>query len=280
LSLAKNSDKHQANPLDLINYTLSYTNPGTSPVVGAVLTDHLPPVSQMQYVAGSASLGGNYNANNTITWTLPTVPPGASVTLTYQIQALLVSATAQSNLLVNNALLTYPGGSVSATNSVTVAGSYVIHLAVYNSAGELMKDYAAFELNTSISNFTIVNGDLTTDSQSVSILYNNVSVGTWDGTTNSGDKVSNGTYFIKIDSTDPFGVTTTVSKTVSVLIGRNVLTATIFNEAGEAVKHFSQAALQALVAPSWRRTLTWPRSGCYPTCSRPITRVRPPPTGF
>jgi uncharacterized repeat protein (TIGR01451 family) len=249
LGLSKNSSEHQANPLDIITYSLVYSNPGSSPVVGATLTDNLPPSSQMQYVAGSASAGGNYNgSNNTLNWTLPPVPAGTAVTVTYQIQALLVAATAQSNSLVNTAKLTYPGGSVSATNTVTVQGSYVIHLAVYNESGELIKTYAAFELNTSISNFTIVNGNLTTDSQSVSILYNGVSVGIWDGTDSTDTKVSNGTYIIKIDSTDPFGVTTTVSKDVSVLIGRNVLTATIFNEAGEAVKHFSQADLQALVA--------------------------------
>ena len=90
-------------------------------------------------------MGGIYNsANNTLTWTMPTVAPGVSVTLTYQIQTLLVSATAQSNVLVNNAQLSYPGGPVMATNSVTVEGSYVIHLAIYNSAGELIKNYAVF----------------------------------------------------------------------------------------------------------------------------------------
>ena len=95
-----------------------------------------------------------------------------------------------------------------------------------------------------------MNGNLTSDSQLISILYNGTPVGTWDGTANSGDKVTNGTYIIKIDSTDPFGVTTTVSREVTVLIGRNILTATIYNEAGEAVKHFTQADLQALVAGS------------------------------
>ncbi len=251
LGLVKNSSEHQASPLDIITYTLTYSNPGSSPVINPVLVDNLPPTSEMQYVASSASMGGTYNiANNTLNWTLATVAPGQVVNVTYQIQASLVSATAKTNILVNNAQLTYAGGTASATNSVTVTGSYVIHLAVYNSAGELMKDYPAFELNSSISNFTIVNGNITTDSQSVSILYDNLNVGTWDATTNSGDKVSNGTYIIKIDSTDPFGVTTSVSKDVSVLIGRNVLSATVFNEAGEAVKHFDQAELQALVAGS------------------------------
>jgi len=248
LGLSKNSSTHNAKPLDIITYSLVYSNPGTSPVMNATLTDNLPPTSQMQYVAGSASAGGVYNPNNSLTWILPVVAPNAAVTLTYQIQALLVSATAHSNVLVNNAHLSYPGGLVSATNSVTITGSYVIHLAVYNEAGELIKDYPAFDLNVPISNFTVVNGTLTTDSQSVSVLYNNVSVGSWDGTSSSGDKVSNGTYFIKIDSTDPYGVTTTVSKNVQVLIGRNVMTATIYNEAGEAVKHFDQQTLQNLVA--------------------------------
>jgi len=251
LGLTKNSSTHEAKPLDIIQYSLVYNNPGTSPVANAVLVDHLPSESQMLVVSSTISNGGTYDSvSNTITWNLGTVLTGQAVTVTYSIQALLVSATAQSNILVNTAQLSYSGGSVSATNSVTVKGSFVIHLAVYNSAGELIKDYPAFELDSSISNFTIVNGNITTDSQSVSILYNNISVGTWDATTNSGDKVSNGTYFIKIDSTDPFGVTTTVTKNVSVLIGRNVLSATVFNEAGEAVKHFSQSDLQALIAGS------------------------------
>jgi flagellar hook assembly protein FlgD len=214
-----------------------------------VITDQLPVTSKMIYMTGSATDGGLYDpATNTLTWVLPSIPPGADVQLTYQIQASLTSAQVNNNRLENNARLSYAGGEVTAFHVVTVTGPYLVRLAVYNSAGELVKVLATFNLGTAISGFTVENPDITTDSQKAEFFWGHVSLGTWDATTSTGQKVTNGTYYIKIDNIDTYGATTTVTHQVTVFIGRNTIQIAVYNEAGEVVKHFTQAEVQNLVA--------------------------------
>ena len=235
--------------MDVITYSLAYSNPSAVAVFNAVMVDSLPPVSEMTYEAGSASNGGVYDSTaNTITWNIAEIAPGQSVTLTYQIQAGFESANSSTSTLVNKAQLTYPNGVVSSSNSVTVSGEYVAHLAIYNQAGELIKSLAIFESGIPIDGFTVVNGTLLTDSDSAQFMFNNVLLGSWDGTATSGQKVTNGTYLVKVDTTDPYGVTTTVTHTVDVNITRSTLDVAVYNAAGEAVKHFTQEQIQTLVA--------------------------------
>jgi hypothetical protein len=62
--------------------------------------------------------------------------------------------------------------------------------------------------------------------------------------------VTNGSYFIKISSTNPFGVTSTVSQTVSVNLSPSILTALVFNSAGEVVKHITESDILAMIGGS------------------------------
>ena len=74
-----------------------------------VITDNLPVTTAATYVAGSVSNGGVYSPTaNTLTWTIPFVPGGASVQLTYSLQMAMLGA--EYNPVVNNASLSYPGG--------------------------------------------------------------------------------------------------------------------------------------------------------------------------
>ena len=230
---------------------MTYSNPSSTTVLNAVLVDNLPPKAQMSYVANSASNGGVYDPNaNTLTWNIPSVPPGASVAVTYSIQAGFESSTSAVTTLVNKACLTFANGVVCDSRSVTVTGAYVVHLAIYNQAGELIKDLVTFEAANALTDFTVVNGVITTDSQTAQFFYKNMLIGSWDATNPNGVKVTNGTYMVKVESTDPYGVTTNITQNVSVVIGRNTLDLAVYNEAGEIVKHFSQAEIQNLVAGS------------------------------
>jgi len=217
------------------------------------MTDNLPSTTMMTYVTGSAEAsGGTYNSStNTITWVIPSIAPGAAVSKTYQIQATFFPAAGTSNVLMNHACVAIGAGlPVCDSVGVTVAGDYLIHIAVYNSAGELIKTLATFNAGSPINSFTINNGDITTDSQTAQIIYNNISIGTWDATNPLGSKVSNGAYMIKIDSTDPFGVTTTATKTVLVGITNSTLDVAVYNEAGEVVKQFSPAEILTMMGGS------------------------------
>jgi uncharacterized repeat protein (TIGR01451 family) len=235
--------------MDVIGYSLTASNPSSATVFNAVFVDFLPPASEMTYQVGSASNGGVYDpAANTITWTIPEIAPGGTVILSYQIQAGFESANSKLTTLDNKAQVTYPNGIVTASNSVTVSGSYVIHLAIYNQSGEKIRDLVTFESGTPIEDFTVVNGTLLTDSASATFLYDNLPLGSWDGTNGSGQKVTNGTYMVKIDSTDPYGVTSTVTHSVVVNIDRNTLEIAVYNSVGEVVKHFTQEEIQSLIA--------------------------------
>ncbi len=166
------------------------------------------------------------------------------MTVTYQIQVGIEAASPSSNKLVNKAVLSYAGGQLSATNTVTVSGADTIHIAVYNSAGELVKEITAFEFQTPISNFMVSGGAITTVSGMDEILYNGMVLGTWDATNASGQKVTNGVYFIKIQNTDSLGSTTSVTQNIMVSIQASTLEIAVYNEAGEIVKHFTTQEIE------------------------------------
>ena len=70
---------------------------------------------------------------------------------------------------------------------------------------------------------------------------------TWDGTNIQGNKVTNGNYLIVVNSTDPFGVTTTVTQSATVLLGSNKMQFMIFNNAGEVVYSLTADQLGAIL---------------------------------
>lgn len=238
--------------MDTILYTLTYTNPSSVAVYNAILVDNLPPASGLSFISSSVTAtGGVYNAtNNTVTWNIPVVPPNSTIYLTYQAKASLESASSHSNTLVNHAQLNYPNGVVVASNTVTVVGDYTVHFAVYNESGELVKDLATFQTENPVTDFTVVNGVITSDSMSASFFWNGLSLGTWDATGASGGKVTNGNYIVKIDNVDPYGVTTSYTHTVTVGITRSTLEIAIYNEAGEVVKHFTEAEIEGMLGGS------------------------------
>jgi uncharacterized repeat protein (TIGR01451 family) len=232
--------------LDTVYYTLIYSNPSSSNVLGVTLTDSLPTTFAGTYVDHSASGGGVYDSVlNTLTWIIPNIPAGATAQFNYQLH--LSALGAKYNPVVNNAKLTYPGGMVGASNSISVTGDYVVYMGIYNSAGELVKTIAEFETQIPLTDFSVTNGVITSDSGVAQFSYNGMSLGSWDASNASGGKVTNGNYFVKVDSTDPFGVTTTVTKNISVQITRSTLEIAVYNEAGEIVKHFTQAEVQNMV---------------------------------
>jgi len=230
---------------DVVTYTLTYSNPSASTVANVTLSDSLPTTNGMSYVANSASNGGIYTpATNNLSWVIGPVGPGVTGTVTYQEQVVLLAGAYSP--LTNNAQLEWPGNMVSASNSVTIAGTYIIHMGIYNEAGELIKGFNVFDLGNSISSFDVT-GSLTSSPGAVSIVYNGTVLGTWDGKNTDGKTVTNGTYYVKIDSIDTLGVATTVTHNIAVQTVESTLDVSVYNEAGEKVKSFSQQDIQNLL---------------------------------
>src|ERR1019366_7671889 len=71
----------------------------------------------------------------------------------------------------------------------------------------------------------------------VYVVWKGQQIATWDGSNASGDPVSNGKYYIKVDNTDSLGVVTSVSQMVMVSRSIAKITVNIYNEAGEVVRH-------------------------------------------
>jgi flagellar hook assembly protein FlgD len=78
---------------------------------------------------------------------------------------------------------------------------------------------------------------ITTLHGQVYVVYQGQQIATWDGTNQSGDPVTNGKYYVKVDNTDPMGVVTSVSQTVLVSRSLAKISVNIYNEAGEIVRH-------------------------------------------
>ena len=78
-----------ANPGDRVRYSISVTNTGATPVNAVTVFDSLP--AYTTFVAGSATGGGATsttvpNANNSLTFNIGTLQPGASTTVTFDVQ--------------------------------------------------------------------------------------------------------------------------------------------------------------------------------------------------
>jgi uncharacterized repeat protein (TIGR01451 family) len=246
----KTASEERAKFQDIVTYTLTFSNSAAYAVTGVVVTDNLPTTAAVSYVNGSASNSGSYDkTSNVLTWNFQSVAAGESVTLTYDLDVLLLAGAYSP--LVNTAQLSYTGRSTTATHSLPVGGSYVIHIAVYNSVGEEMKELKEFQLSIPLSKIDLTGEVITTDDGAVNVYYKGTLIGSWDATTASGKKVTNGAYLLKITSTDPYGVSSSVTKDVKVQIARNILEVTVYNESGEAVKKFSPEDLEGLISGSF-----------------------------
>ncbi len=65
---------------------------------------------------------------------------------------------------------------------------------------------------------------------------------TWDGSSNSGAKVSSGAYQMQVSVGDSFGGQTTLMASLVVMRTPNVITVSVFNSAGELVRRFDRPA--------------------------------------
>ncbi len=159
-----------------------------------------------------------------------------AVTLSYQ--ALVGNLLPVGTILTNNAQLTYAGNPVpkKASVNITVAAAYKVQVAVYNEAGELVKDVWVKELSQSVKAFSLAGATITSLEGKTYVMVGGVIIASWDGTNQAGNPVSNGVYYLQVTSTDSYGVVTNVSQTVTVSRAIARVQVDVYNEAGEVVR--------------------------------------------
>ena len=238
MDISKVASEKIAKSGDTITYTLTL-NVTTSGAINVQVTDVLP--ANLNFVAfGTIPAGGVPiwdPASKTMTFTFATLPVG-TYPITYEAQ--VDSYVQEGTVIRNNAQLTYTGLSVPKTTSVdvTMATTYMVHVGVYNEAGELIKQIWVQQLSQEILSFNIfANPTITSLHGQVFIEYKGAQIATWDGTNASGDPVSNGKYYLKVDNVDSLGVVNSVSQTVTVSRSISKVLINIYNEAGEIVRH-------------------------------------------
>jgi sugar lactone lactonase YvrE/flagellar hook assembly protein FlgD len=128
------------------------------------------------------------------------------------------------------------------TSSVTVqtSGQYTVNVGVYNEAGELIDQIQVVQLSQSVNSLNLQGNaitSLTGANGKIYIYSQGYLLGVWDGTGTDGNPVSNGVYFIKANSIDPYGVVNTVTQQATVSRSLAKISVNVYNEAGEVVRH-------------------------------------------
>jgi flagellar hook assembly protein FlgD len=115
-----------------------------------------------------------------------------------------------------------------------------VTLSVYNSAGERVETLLVEKSPRPVTSLQLGPGNsitsLTGPGCAVTLYGNGTPLASWNGTNASGSPVSNGTYFLKVDSVDSLGSDQSVVQTVTVSRPLGVVMAEICNAAGEVVK--------------------------------------------
>jgi len=219
---------------DLVRYDLTITV-DQSPASAVTLVDDLPTgllPSTVTFVSGPAGTV----VGNQITWVIGTLTPGV-VTVSFMVR---VDPAAEAEPVLRNVgHATSPDTQdADAYADTKVRGDVQVIVGIYNEAGEVVKRLPVKYLSR-----PVVEMDLSGDGvieqlgESVTITWGGGRVlGSWDGEGDNGQQVENGSYFIKVDSVDAYGTTTSVTKSLS--LNRRVvrLSIRIYNEAGEVVR--------------------------------------------
>ena len=205
--------------------------------MGAVLIDTLP--ADETFISFGANPSGvtSSQAGSLLQWNFPSPLPVGDYLLTYE--ARVNDFLPQGETLLNQAQLSVAGqGSVTASASVVVAGAYTVKVDVYNEAGELVKQIAVTQFTEPITSLQWPQGtSLSNVGQSLTLNSLGHLIGQWDGNNSTGDPVSNGTYYVKLDNSDSSGVVSSITQEVTVSRTLSRVTVNVYNEAGEVVRH-------------------------------------------
>ncbi len=124
-AIVKSVDRTLASPGDTLHYLITVANVSDSTIEDVVVVDQIP--AGAAYVVGSATNGGTFSAgNNSITWAIGTLLPGAVDTVAFA--ARINTNTLTGTVVSNQAFITEPVLVPSNITNTTVAvgGEFVI----------------------------------------------------------------------------------------------------------------------------------------------------------
>jgi hypothetical protein len=118
---------------------------------------------------------------------------------------------------------------------------YTVTVGVYNSAGELVKNLLVEKSPQPVTAITLGPENSITSlagpNNAVSIYWSGDLLTVWNGTNAAGNPVSNGTYYLKVDSVNSLGSDQSVVHEVTVSRTLGTVVAEICNTAGEVVRN-------------------------------------------
>ena len=243
IQIQKMASETEAHPGDTVVYNIRLSITGSN-ASNVQVTDTLP--AQVTFMGfgqpSPAVTGESLGQNGTVlSWAFPSLAPGV-----YQLPYTVTvsSAVIEQTVLINNAQTRQGGGPPQAVSApVTVVFPVTVQVAVYNSAGELVKTILVQNFAQVVSNFQLSSSSLTDQVSSLAVSILGQPMAFWDGTAQNGAEVTNGQYFLKVQSTDSSGVVTSITQTVNVSRSLSTLTVAVYNEAGELVKHLYQGVV-------------------------------------
>lgn len=146
--------------------------------------------------------------------------------------------------------MTFTPTSTGTPTATQIPKPYQVFVRVYNAAGELVKVILEEDSSQEVTSLTSTGSVITSlqgAGSTVSLDWNGNLLATWNGTNGAGQPVSNGVYFIRVDSVDSLGNVVSVGQAVTVSRTYQTVLVEILNEAGEVVDTLYSADGQAPV---------------------------------
>jgi uncharacterized repeat protein (TIGR01451 family) len=247
VQLAKKASNLNPSSGDVVTYTI-IAQVSNNQSQDSILWDTVP--ANLTYVGNATPVAtvqalptpGSTATGTLLSWNLGTVLPGQYV---FQYQASVNQLVQGGSEVMNQANwidFEHPT-PVVASAPITIAGEYQVKINVYNESGEVVKHILIATYSQPLNNVDIqINNLISTLNGKIDIYYKGILIGSWNGTNDQNQPVTNGQYYVEIANIDPYGSVTTETKDVTVDRLVQTLNVLIYNEAGEVVRHLYQQA--------------------------------------
>jgi flagellar hook assembly protein FlgD len=122
------------------------------------------------------------------------------------------------------------------TPTLTSTPGYEMKLFVYNEAGEVVRHLTKTYTYNLVEKLTTNTKVFSPDKDDTLKIDIDGKIYEWDGKNNQGDKVGNGVYYIKVETTDNYDYTHIIVESVTLLTNNLTTQLRIYNSVGEIVK--------------------------------------------